>query len=85
MQIRACFYPFVLFVFFSALISLPFAHAADSSKMKTIAPEELVRILNAREPKPTCARPILRHETAALAAARQNHPQLWAEAKLEAA
>jgi len=52
MQIRACSYPLVVFVLFGALISLPFAHAADSSKMKTIAPEELVRILNAMEPKP---------------------------------
>ncbi len=31
--------------------SLPLAHGADSANMKTLAPEELVRILNKR-PKP---------------------------------
>jgi thiosulfate/3-mercaptopyruvate sulfurtransferase len=39
-------------VFFSALISVPLACAADSANMKTLAPEELLRILRSKPPKP---------------------------------
>jgi thiosulfate/3-mercaptopyruvate sulfurtransferase len=39
-------------VLVSALTSLPLALAADSANMKTLAPEELVRILQAKRSKP---------------------------------
>ena len=39
-------------VFFAALTSVPLASAADSTNMKTLTPDELVRILEAKPPKP---------------------------------
>jgi len=41
-----------LLVSFSALASVPLACAADSTNMKTLAPEELLRVLQAKPPKP---------------------------------
>jgi thiosulfate/3-mercaptopyruvate sulfurtransferase len=39
-------------VFFSALTSVLLACAADSATMKTLAPEELLRLLQSKPPKP---------------------------------
>ena len=41
-----------LFVFLSAFVSIPLTHAADSTNMKTLTSEDLVRILTAKPPKP---------------------------------
>lgn len=52
MQLRSYSRALAVLVFFSALISLPLACAADSANMKTLTPEELVRVLQAKPPKP---------------------------------
>jgi thiosulfate/3-mercaptopyruvate sulfurtransferase len=51
-QLRSYSRALAILVFFSALTSLPLACATDSANMKTLTPEELVRILQAKPPKP---------------------------------
>ena len=53
-MMRICSYlrAVAVLVIFGALSSLSLVGAADSANMKTLAPEELVRILNAKGPKP---------------------------------
>jgi thiosulfate/3-mercaptopyruvate sulfurtransferase len=52
MQFHSCSRALVVLFFFSALASVPLACAADSANMKTLAPEELLRVLQAQPPKP---------------------------------
>jgi rhodanese-related sulfurtransferase len=52
MRSRFCARALAALVFFAALTSVPLASAADSSNMKTLTPEELLRILDAKPPKP---------------------------------
>jgi len=46
-------------IFFSALLTSPQATAADSASLKTLTPEELLSILNAKSAKPP--KPLLFH------------------------
>jgi thiosulfate/3-mercaptopyruvate sulfurtransferase len=52
MPFHSCSRALAILIFLSALPSAPHAHAADSASMKTLTPEELVRILAAKPPKP---------------------------------
>jgi rhodanese-related sulfurtransferase len=52
MRFHSCSRALAVLVFSSALASVPLARAADSVNMKTLAPEELLRILQAKPPKP---------------------------------
>ena len=52
MRFRFCARALAVLVFFVALTSVPPASAADSTNMKTLTPEALLRILDAKPPKP---------------------------------
>jgi hypothetical protein len=56
-RFHSCVRALAILAFFCALPSLPLAYAAESAPMKTLTPEELVRILAA----PKGAKPLLFH------------------------
>lgn len=52
MHFQSCSRALAVLIFFSALTSVPLASAADSPNMKTVMPDELARLLEAKPPKP---------------------------------
>ena len=52
MQFQSCSRALAVLISFSVLTSVPLACAGDNAHMKTLTPEELVRLLEARPPKP---------------------------------